>query len=306
MKTVSRTAIYLGLVLCVVCHGWAEEEGYLDALSSEESEFRSPLTNEGAGLVPSAEHKVQHPPFYEDEEFQAWSSDEAVFEEDLPAETTLPGSPREESPFGLEGEPSTPAEQQLPFPPLEGQSSSFPERSDFSGIPPPPAETPPFMSRPSEWEMTPPTVIDVPPLPAASAFADRELVALKFIEEGKTHFDREEWELAREQFERAVSLAPFVPYSYYFLGRIAFAERDLKSALAFLQKAELLFPRTDHAWLGETTSRKGTVYEDLQDYKQARIAYRRALRFEPANLKVLSALARLPEEEPPLSNAISQ
>jgi tetratricopeptide (TPR) repeat protein len=162
------------------------------------------------------------------------------------------------------------------------------------------------MSRPLEWEVTPPTVIDMPPLPSANSFANRELVALKFIEEGKAHFDQEEWELAREQFERAISLAPFVPYSYYFLGRIAFAERDLKSALAFLQKAELLFSRTDQAWLGETTSRKGTVYEDLKDYKQARTAYRRSLRFEPANLTVLSALARLPEEESPLSDAIPQ
>jgi tetratricopeptide (TPR) repeat protein len=162
------------------------------------------------------------------------------------------------------------------------------------------------MSRPAEWEVTPPTVIGMPPLPSAISFAGRELVALKFIEEGKAHFDREEWELAREQFERAISLAPFVPYSYYFLGRIAFAERDLKSALAFLQKAEPLFSRTDHAWLGETTSRKGAVYEDLKDYKQARTAYRRSLRFEPANLIVLSALARLPEEEPSLNDAISQ
>jgi cytochrome c-type biogenesis protein CcmH/NrfG len=51
---------------------------------------------------------------------------------------------------------------------------------------------------------------------------------------------------------------------------------------------------------------KGTVYEDLQDYEQARTAYRRSLRFQPANLKVLSALARLPEEEPLSSDVVSQ
>ena len=298
MKEVFQTTICLGLVFCMVFHSWAKEEG----------ELRPPPTNEGGELVPSTteDEKIQHAPFYEDDRFHSWHSDEAVFEEDLPAETTLPGSPREQPLFGLEGEPSTDAEHHLPFPPLEGRSSSFPEQSDFWGTPPPSAENPPFMSRPSEWEVSPPTVIDMPPLPSANAFAGRELVALKFIEEGEAHFDREEWELAREQFERAVSLAPFVPYGYYFLGRIAFAERDLKRALAFLQKAELLLPGTNHAWLGETTSRKGTVYEDLKDYKQARLAYRRSLRFEPANLKVLSALARLPEEEPPLSNVFSQ
>lgn len=308
MKEVFQATICLGLVLCVAFHSWAEEDEYLDSLSREESEFRAPLSteHEGAEIIPSDEPTtVQHNPFY-DEEFQAWHSNEAVLEEDLPSETSPPGSVREEQFWTPEVETSTPAERQLPLPPLEGQFPSSSEQSDFSGVAPPPAETPPFMSRPLEWEVTPPTIIDLPPLPSTDAFAGRELVALKFIEEGKSHFDREEWELAREQFERAVSLAPFLPYSYYFLGRIAFAERDLKSALAFLQKAELLFPRTNHAWLGETTSRKGTVYEDLKDYKQARLTYRRSLRFEPANLKVLSALARLPEEELPLSNVFSQ
>lgn len=280
MKTVFPVTISFALSLCVAVHSWAAGQEYLDDLSSEDSEFHSPFN----------------------EEVQTWHSDDAVFEEDLPP----PGSPREEPLFGLEGETSVPEERERHFPPLEEHSSSPPEQADFGGMSPPPPKTPPFMSRPSEWELTPPTVIDAPPLPSANLFAERELVALKFIEEGKAHFDHEEWELAREQFERAISIAPLVPYSYYFLGRIAFAERDLKSALAFLQKAELLLPRTNRAWLGETTGRKGIVYEDLKDYKQARTAYRRSLRFEPANLKVLSALARLPEEESTPHDAIFQ
>jgi len=162
------------------------------------------------------------------------------------------------------------------------------------------------MSRPSEWETTPPTVAEAPPLPAAGLFSGRDLAAFQFIEEGKESFDHENWEQAKEQFERAISIAPFLPYSYYFLGRIAFVHGDHKHALAWLQKAELLFPHTERAWLGETTSIKGVVYEDLSDYKQARTAYQRSLRFQPANLKVLSALARLPEEELPPSDALVQ
>jgi tetratricopeptide (TPR) repeat protein len=145
-------------------------------------------------------------------------------------------------------------------------------------------------------------VTGIPSLPAPTSLSAPELIALSFVEDGKALLDQQDQEGARDLFERAIGIAPLQPYSYYFLGRIAFARGDHKQALAFLQKAELLFASVEHAWLGETTSLKGTVYEDLQDYKHARAAYRRSLRFEPANLKVLSALARLPEEELPPSD----
>ena len=181
---------------------------------------------------------------------------------------------------------------------------NFAPSSEIS-LPPavPPSETLPFLSRPAEWEVSPPTVTGIPALPALSALPAQELIALGFVEDGKTLLDQQDPDGAQELFERAISVAPFQPYSYYFLGRLAFARGDHKQAIAFLQKAELLFSKTERAWLGETTSLKGTVYEDLQDYDHARSAYRRSLRFEPANLKVLSALARLPEEEPLPSDA---
>lgn len=167
----------------------------------------------------------------------------------------------------------------------------------------PPRETLPFLSRPAEWEVSPPTVTGIPALPALSALPAQELIALGFVEDGKALLDQQNQDGAQELFERAISVAPFQPYSYYFLGRLAFARSDHKQAIAFLQKAELLFTKAERAWLGETISLKGTVYEDLQDYEHARVAYRRSLRFVPANLKVLSALARLPEEEPLPSDA---
>lgn len=273
MNAIARIALCVGMILYGAFLAQAEEESYFDAPSSKERELSSPH--------------------------------DSVFEEDLPAEEPLHGFPGEDRPDS-EVETATPENWPPPFPSEEEFSSPFLEQRDSSGFALPPGEIPPFMSRPLEWEATPPTVIGMPPLPAANSFSDRELIAFTFIEKGKDHFDREEWELAQEQFERAISIAPFLPYSYYFLGRMAFRHGDLKSALAFLQKAELLFPRTNRAWLGETTSIKGTVYEELNDYKEARAAYRRSLHFQPANLKVLSALARLPEEESTASDAIFQ
>lgn len=236
---------------------------------------------------------------------QGMPSERGVQEEDLPS-SELPSTSEEERPSFSAGEDTSPPLEGTA--PLRGSEPSLPSVVETTppSEPPVPPELPPFMLRPSEWETTPPTVAEAPPLPAAVLFSGRELAAFQFIEEGKESFDHESWEQAKEQFERAISIAPFLPYSYYFLGRIAFAHGDHKHALAWLQKAELLFPRTERAWLGETTSIKGIVYEDLNDYKKARTAYQRSLRFQPANLKVLSALARLPEEELPPSDAIVQ
>ncbi len=271
------------LFLCLAIPLRAEEETYRPLFPSEEEEFQAP------------------PRFSEDDEAPSSPAfNTAVQEEDLDSEELPPGVVGRDEPLSpLPAESPFPTAQFPPFPSAQESPSS-------SSILPPSGPTPPFLSRPSEWEETPPTVIGTPPLPAATSFSGRDLVAFQFVEEGKAHFDREEWEDARERFERAISIAPSLPYSYYFLGRIAFAQGDRKRALAYLQKAELLFPRSEKALLAETMNVKGTVYEDLQDYEQARTAYRRSLRFQPANLKVLSALARLPEEEPLSSDVVSQ
>lgn len=197
----------------------------------------------------------------------------------------------------------SPAQEETPSRKVEMREHLAPS-SEIS-LPPvaPSSETLPFLSRPAEWEVSPPTVTGIPALPALSAVPAQESIALGFVEDGKTLLDQHDQDGAQELFERAIGVAPFQPYSYYFLGRLAFARGDHKQAIAFLQKAELLFAKAERAWLGETMSLKGTVFEDLQDYEHARVAYRRSLRFVPANLKVLSALARLPEEEPLPSDA---
>jgi tetratricopeptide (TPR) repeat protein len=151
----------------------------------------------------------------------------------------------------------------------------------------------------------PPTPVEVPSLnnsppslPTNAALSAQDLVALRFVEAGKDALGQEDFDQARERFEKAVAVAPFQPYGYYFLGRVAFARGEHKQALAFLHKAELLFAHDNWGWLGEAANLKGAVYEDLGDYAQARVAYLRCLQLVPHNLSALSALARLPVEEP--------
>jgi len=77
----------------------------------------------------------------------------------------------------------------------------------------------------------------------------RDLAVFNSLKKEKKSFDHENWEQAKEQFEHAISIAPSLPYAYYFLGRIAFAHGDHKHAFGVVQKAELLFPHTERAWL---------------------------------------------------------
>jgi tetratricopeptide (TPR) repeat protein len=125
----------------------------------------------------------------------------------------------------------------------------------------------------------------------------QERVALRFLEQGRTAFGREHFARARILFERAIEVAPLQPYGYYFLGRMTFAQGDANQALTFLLKAELLLTQDNVDWLGETTCLQGAIHEDAGDYAAARLHYQRCLEFSPENLRALSALARLPEDD---------
>ena len=130
------------------------------------------------------------------------------------------------------------------------------------------------------------------------ALPPHELVALRFVEEGEEILESGDVERARILFEQAVELAPFQPYSYYFLGRISFAQGKLKQALAFLYKAEIFLAKGNKEWLGETTCLRGLVAEDLGDLEQARSAYERCSYHTPRNLRAVTALTRLTEDFP--------
>lgn len=212
---------------------------------------------------------------------------EAIREEDLPADPNLqhpPSGPADlsaERPFRGRWEPSRPL-------PTRGWDASSPPVPGSPGPPLPLEETP----RPAGIRDTPEGYGET------AGLSPSDLVALRFVEEGQGILEAGERERAQILFERAVELAPFQPYSYHFLGRISFSQGKLQQALAFLQKAELLLPRTNTEWLGETVCLRGQVAEDLGDIEEARSAYKRCLRFAPGKLQALTALARLPQEEP--------
>ena len=182
----------------------------------------------------------------------------------------------------------------------------LPAEEAHTSAPAVPVESNPVLPQPLAPEVTPLTTTAPPPFPAAVTSSPQDLVALRFVEQGKGALAQEDFDRAREQFQRAVAVAPLQPYGYYFLGRVAFALGEHQQALAFLHKAELLFAPDDRAWLGETAGLAGAIYEDLGDYAQARAAYQHCLQLVPSNLSALSALARLSAEESLPSDTLPQ
>lgn len=232
-------------------------------------------------------------------------------------------SPEEkESRYGREFQEEKPKEQQLT---TEGNEEEDDREQETAPVLPKhfsPQGSPYFSDRLSEEKVhtppggsfpdgvsieEPPPMSNAPPtLPAANTLPPREQLAIHFVEAGVEALSRDELALAQEQFEQAVEIAPLQPFGYYFLGRLAFARGEHKTALVFLRKADVLLVRGDQAWRGEAARLRGAVYEDTRDYPRARAAYRQSLQFTPTNLRAASALARLATEEPDFNARFSR
>ncbi len=124
------------------------------------------------------------------------------------------------------------------------------------------------------------------------SLSPEDVVALSLIDEGKKRIAAEDYEGARERFERAVAASPLQPRGYYFLAYTSLLQGKYQQALAFLEKAGLLFGSSPE-WQGEVYTLRGAIYEGMGEEEEARLAYEYALKFAPQNLRALSGLIRL-------------
>jgi len=223
-------------------------------------------------------------------------ADGGEFREEEPEEPLATGRNEEEEDIEQETAPVLPKDFST------SDSLHFPEH-----LPEKESDTPPVGTVPDgePIEEPPPTMSSAPPtLPAVDTLPPHEQLAVHFVESGVEALSRDDFEQAQEHFERAVEAAPMQPFGYYFLGRLAFARGEHKTALVFLRKADALLVRGDQAWRGEAARLRGAVYEDMQDYRRAHAAYRQSLQLTPTNLRAASALARLAGEELNTSAAV--
>ena len=98
---------------------------------------------------------------------------------------------------------------------------------------------------------------------------------------------------ALERLEQAVRIDPANPHGYYWLARVHYRQQQYDQAIAFTEKATVLFARSDAAWLSRSHSFAGAVFEEVGRYADARAAYQRALSADPSNVAALAGLARL-------------
>ncbi len=242
-------------------------------------------------------------PSYAQERF-ARESDRTFDEEDLASDpqTVAPGEEYGDERVDEESPNATRTDEE-----------EFSERDSPSGAAPPPSEDIPSSdydtaagenSREESPEEPLVATSGPPALPDASSLVPRDQVALSFVTLGVEAMEADAVR-ARALLERAMEIAPLLPYSYFFLGRLSLIREEHQKALPLLRKAEILLTRGDQAWRSEAVSAQGAVYEDLGELPQARRAYRRSLRFFPQNLRAMSALARLAEEGAGADDAVA-
>ena len=203
-------------------------------------------------------------------------------------------------------------DEESPDASIEGQEK-FPHHDSRTEQPlpsvedaPSPSSGPDALAGEESAEESPIVTSGPPALPEGSALLPQEQVALSFVTMGVEAMGTEDFVRARALFERAIEIAPLQPYSYFFLGRLALTRGEHQKALPLLRKADILLTRGDQAWRSEALNVQGAVYEDLGEIPQARRAYRKSLQFFPQNLRAMSALARLAEEESDSGETVPQ
>src|SRR5439155_27202077 len=91
---------------------------------------------------------------------------------------------------------------------------------------------------------------------------------------------------------RAISIDPYNPFAYFYIGRAYLAKDNYDQALTFLHRAEINF-RSDSQWLGETLAFEGAAYEESNRPAEAALAYKRALDAAPYNRLAIVGFGRL-------------
>jgi len=124
------------------------------------------------------------------------------------------------------------------------------------------------------------------------------VASLRLTGEAWHFLERNDIAAALDRLEKAIRIDPANPYAYYVLAQVHQRAGRLDQAVAFADKAELLFGTSDPVWLSQTLAFKGTVFERAGRYPEAREAYRRAVELVGGNVVGRAGLARLGAAEP--------
>ncbi len=101
----------------------------------------------------------------------------------------------------------------------------------------------------------------------------RESIVYSFFDEKKS----------KKLLKQCLNSYPGYPRAYYIHGIDLKEKGDLKGALLAYKKAIQLYPETAHFQLNEAYNNLGTIYYELDDMKNAAIAWQKALVYLPSD-----------------------
>ncbi len=124
------------------------------------------------------------------------------------------------------------------------------------------------------------------------------VASLRLTEEASGLLARGDTPAALDRLEKAIRIDPANPYAYYLLAQMHLRAERFDQAVAFAEKAEVLFGSSNPAWQSQTLALKGSAFEHAGRYPEAREAYRRAVELVRGNVAARAGLARLGSAPP--------
>jgi Flp pilus assembly protein TadD len=117
--------------------------------------------------------------------------------------------------------------------------------------------------------------------------------SLRLIDEGRRLLEGGDDAAALDRIESAVKIDPSNPHGYYWLAQAHLRRGRFDQALAFAQKASVLFGPSERVWLVQTYTFQASVLERAGRFPEARESYRKAVDLEPGSVAARAGLARL-------------
>jgi len=123
--------------------------------------------------------------------------------------------------------------------------------------------------------------------------APQRAASLRLTDEGRRLLEQGDTAAALDRIEKAIKIDPSNPHGYYWLAQVHLKNGRLDQALAFSDKAIVLFAPNDQAWLVQSYTLRATVLEQAGRFREARQSYQRALQLQPGDVAARAGVARL-------------
>ena len=104
--------------------------------------------------------------------------------------------------------------------------------------------------------------------------------SLGLTEKGREELKKENFALATEHFNKALTLDPYNPFAYYFLGSLSYQRKNYQESLGFLYKT-IQFSKKFLFWKSQAYLLSGLNWKALNNRKMAKTYFKKAKLIDP-------------------------